>query len=343
MRRVAVSALLFAYSMNAAAARLKVDPARRLEPVGSERMARVMRDAYAMFALPDGSKWIVHKVPAKREPGAMGVTRFGPDGAAHVFLLSDWLPKGTIPGGWCGQVYGVARFDDGRIGVSGGWTDGVNVHNAIFILGGRDHGAFDVEKLVELPSVRQLCAGPDDTILAITSDPGKRDGGPLLSLVRADGTVLPLGFLSAMPISAGDAAQRATKARISRYAERRFALYDPQIESVVLFDLRVAKGEAVLAGNNVIFIGDDPHDPALLGFDVRPDGDLVVIRTGTVSGATATHLAVYDGSGAAPALRKQTVITAHPWNFALPEAGGLRGVVFHDGVEFDTVEVEARH
>jgi hypothetical protein len=319
---------------NALAVRLAVDPRTAVEPVDSPRKAKVLRDARAAFTLPDGSQWITHRVPAQREPGAIGVTRFGTDGTARVFLVSDWLPKGSIPRGWCGQVYGVTLLTDGRVAVSAGWTDGRNSHNAIVILSLRGDGRYDTDKVIELPGVAQIAGAPRNTILAVTNDANRRGGGPLLTLFDTEGRKIGAGFSDHLPVSAPEAAQNARKARLHRFGERRFAFYDPYSESVAVIDFEVLERETILTPIQVTFVGDDATTSALpvLDIDQSPDGDILVVRAGVIRGTPGTQLTIY-GEGAA----KQSVILDRPWNLMLRENDRVRGVVLRGQVALDTV------
>lgn len=333
-----ILALSLIAAANAFAARLDIQPRRALDPVDSERMARVLRDARSEFTLEDGSKWIIHRVPAQNEPSAYGVTRFGADGSARVFLVSDWLPKGSIPRGWCGQVSAVAQLSDGRVLASAGWTDGTNSHNGIFVLRALPDGRYATDQLIELPGVAQIAGGPRNTIAAVTDDASIAGGGPLLTLLDTQGHVLGRWFDGAA-LSAPAAAQNSVQARLQRISESRFALYDPSVEMIRVFDLAVANGRATLAVRTNVFVGDDAVSAGLhlIGIEAAADGDVLVARSGVIRGKPGTQLTVYDQHGGV----RQSTTLDRPWNFMLRENGRIRGVVMRGDVVLDTIGMRA--
>jgi hypothetical protein len=309
--RKAILLVSLSLAASALAVRIDVPSGAALETVDSRRKAQVLRDARAAFTLGDGSQWITHAAPVVPEPGAIAVTRFGPGGSAHVFCVSDWLPKGSIPAGWCGQVYGVPLLDDGRVAVSAGWTDGQNSHNGIFVLRALPDGRYAADKRIEVPGVAQIAGAPRNTILAVTTDATRPGGGPLLTLFDTEGLKLPLLFSHDIRMPAPEAARNAVKAHLRRIDGGSFALYDPFVESVIVFELEVGKKEAVVTGNRIIFIGDDAAtaDLPVLGIDASEDGDILVVRV------------------------------KHPWFLMLREKGRIRGVVLRNDVGLDSVHL----
>jgi hypothetical protein len=337
MKKTAI-VLSILVAANVLAARIDIEPNRKLEAVDSERKARVLRDARGTFALEDGSQWITHSVPAKGEPSAIGVTRFGPDGSARVFLVSDWLPKGAIPRGRCGQVFSVALLNDGRVAVSAGWNDG-DSHNAVFVLRGLDDGRYATVKVIELPGVRQIAGGPGDTFVAVTSNASILGGGPMLTIIDTDGKILG-GFFDGDPIlNISRAVQNASAACLQRLGESRYALYDQSTEFIRVFDVGLEGTRANVATRTTIFIGDDPAGAELrvLGMKALADGDLLVARMGFIRGRAGTQLTIYDTNGGL----KQSSVLEQPWNFMLQEHDRIRGVVMRDGVSLDTVNIRA--
>ena len=337
MRKATLLVSLF-LAANALAVRIDVAPRAALETVDSHR-ARVLRDARAVFNLEDGSQWVTHGAPAQREPGAIAVTRFGADGSARVFLVSDWLPQGSIPIGWCGQVYGVALLEDGRVAVSAGWTDGHSSHNGIFVLRAGPDGRYATDKLLEVPGVAQIAGAPGNTILAVTTDASRRGGGPLLTLFNLEGGKLGGFHNNDRSMPAPEAARYAAKAHLQKIDERSFALYDPFVESVIVFDLEVEASvrEAVWIPIRMMFIGDDAAtaDLPVLGIHVSKDWDILVARVGIVRGTPGTQFTIYGLDGSV----KQSAIVERPWNIMFREEGRIRGVVLRDGVGLDSVSL----
>lgn len=327
---------------NAFAVRLQVKERMELEPVASPRKAKVLADARAAFSLPDGSQWITHGTWAEREPGAIGVTRFGADGSERLFLLSDFLPQGSIPRGRVGQIYGVATLDDRRVAVSGGWTDGRESHNAIVILRPRHDGSYETERVNEVPGVRQIVAAPRNTVLAVTTDATARDGGPLLTLYDTAGRVrarLGPGKGSKFS-SAAEAARNASNAHLRRVTDTLFACYDPAAQEVAVFAVDVREDEVIVTGRNVPFVGDDASTAHLpvIGIEAFPNGDVLVARTGAIAGRVGTQLTVYAASG--PHAVKQSIFLDRPWNQMLRENGRIHGVVRRGGIALDPVGLE---
>lgn len=334
MKKITLFVSLF-LAANALAARIDVPTRAGLEKVESPRKARVLGDARAAFTLDDGSQWITHGAPALREPGAIAVTRFGPDGSARAFIVSDWLPKGSIPIGWCGQVYGVALLDDGRVAVSAGWTDGRSSHNGIFVLRTGPDGGYTSERLIEVPGVARLVGASRNTILAVTTDATRRGGGPLLTLFDTTGRKFGTLFDHDRPISVPEAVQNAAKARLLKVGQDLFAFYDPFVESVIVFEMKVGENDALVSGRRTIFIGDDAStaDLPVLGIDVSEDGDILVARVGMVRGTPATQLTLYGMDG----LAKQSATVER--NLMFREDGRIRGVVMRNGVGLDSVSL----
>jgi len=337
MKKTMIVACLLV-AANALAARIEVDPHRKLEPAGSERMTKVLLDYRGAFALEDGSQWITHSVPAAAEPGAIGVTRFGPDGSARVFLVSDWLPRGAIPRGRCGQVFGVALLTDGRVAVSAGWNDG-DSHNAVIVLRALDDGRYATVKVIELPGVDQIAGGPRNTFVAVTSNASLPAGGPMLTIFNTDGKILGSFFDGDPFLNVSRAVQNAMAAQLQRLGESRFAFYDRSSEFIRVFDVHLAGTRANVTMRTSIFLGDDPAGANLkfLGMQAAPDGDLFVARMVSINGSYSTLLALYDENGGL----KQKTVLEHPWNLMLQERGRVRGVVMRDGVSLDTVIVRA--
>lgn len=346
MKTAVILSLLVATS--AVGARLEVAPDARAEVVQSPRKAQVLRAARAAFALPDGSQWVTHPVHPKRETSAVAVTRFGADGSADVYLVSDWLPKGTIPRGWCGQVYAVTQLTDSRVAVSAGWTDGSNSHNAILVLRATGDRRYKTDKVIRVPGVSQIVAGHRNSILAITNDASRRGGGPLLTVFTAAGEAIASGYDQARPISAAEAAQYAMKARLQRIGERRFAIYFPLDETVHVLDIEIrGPREATVTPIQNVFVGDEAALAAapVLGIDGSASGDVVVVRVGQIRGTPGTQLTVYGRDSAV----KQSVTLDRPWRLLLneqrdyervrQERGRLRGLLLRDSVALDSVAI----
>lgn len=324
---------------NVLAVRLEVKERMTFDPVASPRMAKVLRDARGAFTLPDGSQWITHATWAEREPSAIGVTRFGADGSERLFLLSDFLPKGTIPRGWVGQVYGVALLDDGRIAVSGGWTDKRTSHNAIIILRPLKDGSYETERVNKVPGVRQIVGAPRNTILAVTSDANLRDGGPLLTVYDTEGRMRARGFMHKGRFSPAEAARNASEAQLRRVTDTLFALYDPSGQEVVVFWMEVKDAETIWKGHSVLFVGDDAstaHLP-IIGFDAWGNGDVLIARAGNIRGRVGTQLTLYAANSHAV---KQSIFLDRPWNHMLREHDKIHGVVHRGQVALDTVALQ---
>lgn len=329
-------------TVNSYAAKLDAPPRRNLNPVKSPRQAEVMREARAIFALADGSLWVTHPVPAESEPSALGVTRFGTDGSAKVFLLSDWLPKGAVPNGWCGQVYGVTMLTDGRVAVSGGWTDGRDSHNAIFVLRRVADGTYSTDRKFEWAGVADIVGGPNNTILAVTSNASLRNGGPLLTLFTAGGAVIGTHAACNPPQAKLEALQNARKARLRRVGRNRFAVYEPAVDSVAIVDVEITRGGSTWSTAGHVFVGDDAHTAHLpfIGFEVSPDGnEVLVARTGPIDGRYGTQLTLYSRRGIGEV--KQKTVTDMPWNFMIRQNNEVHGVVRHRDVLLDTVRFVA--
>jgi hypothetical protein len=321
---------------NALAVRLEVPKGSAPAAVDTPRKAEKLREARAVFTLPDGSLWVAHPAPAKREPNAIAVTRFDPDGSAAAFAVSDWLPKGSIPRGWCGQVYGVTQLSDGRIAVSGGWTDGAESHNAIFTLRRREDGRYDTDRVVKLPGVGEIAGTAGNGIVAVTDDASRRDHGAILTAIDAEGhRIAVLAGNKTEALTAVQAAQNTANAKLQRVGEKWFAFYNPAAEEVYIFEVVVGRREATIMGVAVIFIGDDAELASLrvIGIEVADDRDVIVVRTGRYRGRLATHLTVYDHIGRV----KETKTLDEAWNHVIREKGKLHGVVNRGDVLLDTM------
>ncbi|HEX8152411.1 MAG TPA: hypothetical protein VF698_04760 [Thermoanaerobaculia bacterium] len=323
--RIRIVALMLLLTAGSAFAQgWEIQPSATPEPVASARKAKVLRTARAAYTLPDGSQWITHSVPARREPGAIGVTRFGSDGSARVFLVSDWLPKGTIPRGWCGQVYGVALLTDGRIAVSGGWNDGRDSHNAIFVLRALADGAYGPDAVFEVAGVAQIAGGPRNSIVAVTHDVNRRRGDPLLTIFDTRGSILAFLFDRSSSTTPPEAAQNAMRAHLQWIDAQTFAVSDSHAQVVYVFSLQVLDHEVVLIPRQVFFVGEDASTATLpiVGIDANANGDVLVARTGVARGRMGTHLTVYRNDATI-----ETAVLDRPWNLILRENGQVRGLV----------------
>lgn len=333
--RNSILVLLVSLCVDVLAASFEVPRESALARVESSRQATVLREGRALFPLADGSLWVTHPAPAEREPSALAVTRFGEDGSARVFLVSDWLPKGTIPRGRCGQVYAVALMDDGRLAASAGWTDGRQSHNGIFVLRVREDGTHDTDHLIKLPGVARIAGGPGNTILAVTSDASRENGGPLVTLFSAEGRVLGSLLEQSGRFSPAEAARNASSTILQRVSDTQFALYDPTGEQVFIFDVDRAGSEMILTPRRIFFIGDDAStaNVPVLGIETWPNGDLLVVRSGRIRGAPGTQLTVYKRDHSV----KQTAVLDRPWNAMFREKNRIRGVVLRGEVRLDNV------
>lgn len=334
---IAVTLLL---ATNASAVRLEVRPAASLSRVDAPRKAMKLSEARGVFRLDDGSLWVSHPAPARREPSAIAVTRFDPDGSATAFLVSDWLPKGTIPRGLCGQVRSVTQLTDGRIAISAGWNDGAQSHNGVFILRRRDDGRYDTERLVELPGVSQIVGTHRNGILAVTDNPSRRDHGAILTVIDAEGNAFGVQLSpETETLTAVEAAQNASRAKLQRVGQNLFAFYNPAIEEVLTLRIDVGHREATIAARNNLFIGDDAALAALpvVAINVTDDDDLVVVRVGDLRGVIGTHITVYGADNSV----KETKTLDRPWNHVIREKGKLHGVVNRGEILLDTVNLTA--
>lgn len=330
--------VLFAVTSQAFAARLDVDSKRPMEAITSERKANVLIQARRVFSLPDGSLWVTHPVPAEREPSALGVTRFSADGSARVFLLTDWMRKGEVRHGWCGQVYGVALLDDGHLAVSGGWTDGSNSHNAIFVLKPRADGGYDTINRFDVPGVAELVAAAPDRIFAITNDPSRAGGGALLTLYNQEGVAISGYAPENRNTSVLEAAQNARNSRVVRISRYRFAIYNAFDRTVDVLDVKpeTARG-AVFAPFSKIFIDGDATIANLPVIGIAAtQKEVLVVRSGNVRGHFGTLFTAYNSLADVTA----ESFLDRPWNFVFPENGKLRGVVHYKDAMLDTIEFQ---
>lgn len=335
MRNALLAVMLF-LSTNALGARLEVPAGGGLTVIESPRKASKLRDARAVFTLPDGSLWVAHPAPAQREPNAIAVTRFEPDGSAAAFAISDWLPKGSIPRGWCGQVYGVTQLTDGRVAVSGGWTDGTESHNGVFILRRRQDGRYDTDRVVKLAGVGEIAGTAGNGIIAVTDDPMRADHGAILTVIDAAGNAFAaLHGNKTETLTAVEAAQNTASAKLQRIHDNGFAFYNPAAEEIYIFELRVGHRQASIKGWYSVFTGDDAELAKLpvVGLEVTDDRDVVVARTGRFRGRIGTHLTVYDQIGRV----KETKALDRAWNHVIREQGKLHGVVNSGEIVLDTV------
>jgi len=335
--RMTIAVLSLLLAVEVSALNVAIPAQRTLNPVVSPRKAKVLRDARAAFTLPDGSQWIVHTVPAKREPSALGVTRFGADGAARVFLVSDWLPEGTIPGGSAGQVYGVGMLNDGRVLVSAGWQNHGGSHNAIFVLSAEAGGTYHTDKVFEVPGAAEIVGGPVNTILAVTNYPAMRGGGPLLTHFNTEG--LRLGAFGSGDVSPAAAAKSAMAARLHRINENLYALYIPSREEVAVFHLSPGDREFIWSPRRHVFLGEDAAAAGMRVLGLESAGmadDLLVVRSGLYRGRPGTLLTVFGKYHK----EKQSEFLDVPWNLMLREFGVIHGVVHRGDVHLDTVALK---
>lgn len=310
----------------------------------------------------DGTEWIIHALRGpKEEKSSIAVTRFLPDGSLRHFFATDWLPKGTVPIGRIGQVYGVAELTTpGLMAVSLGWNDGAS-HNAIVIASRTKNDTYVTQRIIELPGVAAIIGGPSDTIVAATSD-ATRAATPLLTVFDSRGRILR-ELLPALPGFDKVACFRnSRRAFIQRVGDSDFAVYD-DIQGAVHFirlqmsaDLRrfnaadapfwvKTAGSAPfttrLVDSWVLFVGS-PETPLsqrnVVDVHARPSGDATVTRVGVdLAGHPSTVITVYRHGGGAQIWTSPT-----PWQAARREPGkpGITGIIVRDSVELESLELE---
>lgn len=334
---VAVAVILTATLVPAAGASTLRPQSHAIDSVekGSRR-AKVLEKSVRTIAFADATEWVIHPVWAARETSPMGVTRFAADGAPELYLVSDWLPKGSIPRGYVGQVYGVADLEDGGVAATVGWNGRRgDVHNAVLFLERRGANDYHLRATVELPGVADVVRGPAGTAVVVTGAAQRTGGGPLLTVVNPTGVVGE--FFT--PDTAGDAhlaLRNIVHARLQHIGGATYALYDAGRQTLTRFNLIVKReGRAELAVAETFSVDNDPALSAgrVVGLQVAANGSALIARVGRSESGPQTVVTRFSRTG----LVDGTWVSQHPWNAVVPRRGGLGGVVSRGAVLVETV------
>jgi hypothetical protein len=340
MNAFTVGALLMMGSMTMTAGatlRPQSHVVRQVEK-GSRRELALQKVLRAV-TFEDETEWIIHPVWAARERSPIGVTRLSADGRAELYLVSDWLPKGSIPRGSVGQVHSVADLGARSIAAAVGWTDpDGEVHNAVLFLD-RVDDKYERRATVDLPGVADVVRGPAGTAIVVTASAHRAGGGPRLTVIAPRGVVGEL-LPASEHADARDAVRRLPQTSLQHVGGSEYAFYDP-------LDRTLYRFTAVLAGERVQFralenlsIDDDPATSSdrLVGVFAHSDGGALVARVGLRANGPRTVITMFSSTGAV----EGTWESEAPWNAVLRRPGGVDGVVSRGGVQIESVTFDQR-
>lgn len=253
----------------------------------------------------DGSRFVVTPAPSESDPKAIAAALVMNDRTVHRFTAASLLPAGSVPAGHHGQINSAARLSATELAISLGYLRAdKGVGGAIVIVTLRD-GRWTPSRVIDMPGgVRDLAAGPNGTILAVTTDVVRlrRDGAaPLVTVLDREGRVV--GELFDVPVaSSAVAARNAHRARLQPLAGGSFALFDDGAANVRTFDL-VADGDRYTASvRRTIPVAALPAEAAaaprvlLKGVHVDAAGRVHVVRSFVAQGFWSVE-SVYTGDG----------------------------------------------
>jgi uncharacterized protein YodC (DUF2158 family) len=348
-----LSTLLSLFFAISNAAQSGLQPAQHsFERIEDSRRIMLFRQSRSSQTLSDGTEWVTHPCPARKEPGCIAVTRLL-NGKATTFLAADFLPGApghTVPIGSGGQVYSVAALDDGTQAVSLGWNDGHDSHNAIvFLVSTGDR--YTSARVVELPCVRAIAAGPDGTVLAITSNASVRGGGPRLTLLDSQGTILGSWFDGDPSATPAQAARLASSLRLEKIASGRYTFFDPAVALLRVFNIdgtnpstramnlpnfvqaRKGAASAAMTPLAAISLNDDLTGQFVLDVHTTPHLVTSVTTVGSIDGQPRTRVTLYDTNGGVSG----RWVSEHPWRHAEHHGNVLTGVVDRDDLWTESV------
>lgn len=134
--------------------------------------AELFRNAVRAFRLDDASTFVTVR-SAGAESAITGAI-IDRDGRIQLLEASRLLPTRFVMAGTRGQIFAAALLtDENNLAVSVGWTNpaGRNINGIVLLH--RISGDWSPRNVIVVPgSVRDLAAGPDAGVLAVTTEPG---------------------------------------------------------------------------------------------------------------------------------------------------------------------------
>jgi hypothetical protein len=228
---------------------------------------------------------------------------------AHTLTPADLEPEGTFTTERPGRIFSASAFSDGRtLAVAFGWNEpkwGNVPVQVVAILDWNGKSWSKRRNINFIGNVRDVVAGPDNLVLAVTSngrsiDPVAKLGPPLLTIVDVDGH--SRGTFFRAPLASFDG-PTAIRSRLLQVGDRRFALLDTTLNVVHVFSVQpTAGGPVSIRVEREVPIADvGASAPGTIrGFKVAASGDVEVVRSIDEDGkAPQTMLSIYrDGKAA---------------------------------------------
>src|ERR1044071_2658741 len=126
-------------------------------------------DLLRVSSLGDRMLFVASRTAAY-EPHAMVGFVVGPQGTAELHA-TDYLPPDVVAPRSVGQIYAATLLDDGRLALSIGWANAkARTINGLAILKREGNARRSDRVIVMRGSVRDVVAGPDDTLVAVATD-----------------------------------------------------------------------------------------------------------------------------------------------------------------------------
>ncbi|MGA7616194.1 MAG: hypothetical protein WBX15_13550 [Thermoanaerobaculia bacterium] len=293
------------------------------KPLSTNDPVRQLLDsAMRVQPLSDGSLMVIHRLEGF-EANAFGASIVQPDGSRAAIRAKDCLPEGDARSGAAGQIYSGAILDDRTTLVLAiGWTNakGRNI-NGLAILGKSGSTWKPRHVIVLSGSVRDIAAGPADSIAALTVTPAGGEGRARndLLILQTDGSIL----LELKPWGGGEdsrenAEARAIAARLQRSGASDIALLDVLSGVASVFRLDIGKSDPSAHQKDFFLYPryaegskNSARRSRLFGFSAAPagsegfvpikveaahlngDGSLSVVRQGLKGGSTTVFVSTY--------------------------------------------------
>lgn len=227
---------------------------------------------------------------------------------AHTLTPADLEPKGTFTPEQPGRVFSASAFPDGRtLAVAYGWNEPKwrNVPVQVVAIVDWNGQTWSKRRNINfIGNVRDVVAGPDNLVLAVTSngrsiDTAAKLGPPLLTIVDVDGH--SRGTFFRAPLESFDG-PTAIRSRLLKLGDRRYALLDTTLNVVHVFEVSsTPSGPVTLRVEREVAIADTGSSAAgtIRGFKVAASGDIEVVRSIEENGKTPqTLLSIYRTHGA---------------------------------------------
>lgn len=202
----------------------------------SQKAALAYNSAIRIVSLSNGNRAVIH--PVDDPVWKAIVVSLIRQNVETVFKPAQWLGTEPLAPGTAGQVFTIAPLRNGQAVASVAWVDASHaIHMDLVVL----DPALHARSHFEVPGgVRDVAAGPGDTLLAVTFDATRHQttkDAPLLELFSIDGKKLAEFLSLESSVSIPDGIAIVHQARLIGN-NGHYALLDAVRRQAILFHLR---------------------------------------------------------------------------------------------------------